>query len=208
MNEVIRILIVDDHPIVREGLVAMLSRRADLQVAGEAGNGREALALCAATQPDIVLTDLRMPEMDGVALIHHLREVAPQTRVIVLTTYDGDEDIYRALAAGAMAYLLKDAPRDELLTTIRAVYNGRRHIPPEVAARLAERMTATELTERELAVLHLIAQGHSNKSIGDQLHIAEGTVKAHVNSILSKLNARDRTHAVTIAYQRGLISLR
>ncbi len=208
MSEVIHILIVDDHPIVREGLVAMLNRRADLQVVGEASNGREALQLCAATQPDIVLTDLRMPEMDGVTLIQHLCDVAPKTRVIVLTTYDSDEDIYRALAAGAMAYLLKDAPRDELLTTIRAVHSGRRHIPPEVAARLAERITTNELTEREREVLRLIAQGYSNKSIGDQLHIAEGTVKAHVNSILGKLGARDRTHAVTIAYQRGLLSLR
>lgn len=207
MSEVIHILIVDDHPIVREGLVAMLNRRADLQVVGEASNGREALQLCAATQPDIVLTDLRMPEMDGVTLIQHLCDVAPKTRVIVLTTYDSDEDIYRALAAGAMAYLLKDAPRDELLTTIRAVHSGRRHIPPEVAARLAERITTNELTEREREVLRLIAQGYSNKSIGDQLHIAEGTVKAHVNSILGKLGARDRTHAVTIAYQRGLLSL-
>lgn len=208
MSEVIHILIVDDHPIVREGLVAMLNRRADLQVVGEASNGREALQLCAATQPDIVLTDLRMPEMDGVTLIQHLCDVAPKTRVIVLTTYDSDEDIYRALAAGAMAYLLKDAPRDELLTTIRAVHSGRRHIPPEVAARLAERIATNELTEREREVLQLIAQGYSNRRIGDQLHIAEGTVKAHVNSILGKLNARDRTHAVTIAYQRGLLNLR
>jgi len=207
MTDMIRILVVDDHPIVREGWVSMLNRREDMEVVAEASNGIEAIEQFNATQPDIVLTDLRMPEMDGVGLIQHLREQVANVRIIVLTTYDGDENIYRALEAGAMAYLLKDAPRDDLLNTIRTVYKGRKHIPPEVAIRLAERINVNDLSTRELDVLKLIAQGNSNKAIGEQLFIAEGTVKAHVNNILSKLNANDRTHAVTIAYQRGILSL-
>lgn len=207
MPEVIRILIVDDHPIVREGWASMLNRRDDMQVVGEAANGVDALNQYAEIQSDIILTDLRMPEMDGVELIRKLREITPDVRVIVLTTYDGDENIYRALEAGAMAYLLKDAPRDELLNTIRTVHSGRKHIPPDVAVQLADRINVDDLSERETEVLRLIAQGNSNKVIGEQLYIAEGTVKAHVNSILGKLNANDRTHAVTIAYQRGILSI-
>ncbi len=207
MSDVIRILIVDDHPIVREGWVSMINRREDMQVVGEAENGTDAINQHADLQPDVVLTDLRMPEMDGVELIRRLRELAPDVRVIVLTTYDGDENIYRALEAGAMAYLLKDAPRDDLLNTIRAVHSGRKHIPSDVAVRLADRINANDLSDREIEVLRLIAQGNSNKIIGEQLHIAEGTVKAHVNNILGKLNANDRTHAVTIAYRRGILDL-
>lgn len=207
MSEVIRILIADDHPIVREGWVSMLNRRDDMQVVGEAQNGADALTCYAEVQPDVVLTDLRMPEMDGVALIHRLRDITPDVRVIVLTTYDGDENIYRALEAGAMAYILKDAPREDLLQTIRTVHSGRKHIPPDVAVRLADRINASDLSVREIEVLRLIAEGNSNKVIGEQLYIAEGTVKAHVNSILGKLSANDRTHAVTIAYQRGILKL-
>lgn len=207
MSDVIRILIVDDHPIVREGWVSMLNRREDMQVVGEANDGAEALALYAETHPDVILTDLRMPEMDGVTLIEQLHQINHEIPVIVLTTYDGDENIYRALEAGAMAYLLKDAPRDNLLTAIRTVHGGRKHIPPDVAVRLAERISTNDLTSREVEVLTLIAQGRSNRQIGDDLHIAEGTVKAHVNSILGKLGANDRTHAVTIAFQRGILNL-
>jgi two-component system NarL family response regulator len=209
MNPVtpIRILIADDHPVVREGLAAMIKRRTDMTVVAEANHGQEAVALFHQHQPDVVLMDLRMPEMDGVEAILTIREQTPEARVIVLTTYDTDEDIYRALRAGAKAYLLKDTPREELLDTIRAVSAGRTRVPSDVAAKLVERVSSETLTTREVDVLRLIVAGHSNREIATRLYISEGTVKTHVNHILMKLGVSDRTQAVTTALKRGLVSL-
>jgi len=209
MNPVapIRILIADDHPVVREGLAAMIKRRTDMTVVAEANHGQEAVALFHQHQPDVVLMDLRMPEMDGVEAILTIREQTPEARVIVLTTYDTDEDIYRALRAGAKAYLLKDTPREELLDTIRAVSAGRTRVPSDVAAKLVERVSSETLTAREVDVLRLIVAGHSNREIATLLYISEGTVKTHVNHILMKLGVSDRTQAVTTALKRGLVSL-
>lgn len=201
------ILISDDHAVVREGLAAMLSRRAEMQVVAEASNGVQAVELAFKYKPDILLMDLRMPQMGGVEAIRAIRAEWPEARVIVLTTYDGDEDIYRALQAGAKGYLLKDTPREELLEAIHAVHAGRKHIPSEVAAKLAERLTSEALTEREQEVLQLIVAGQSNKEIGASLNITEGTVKVHVNSLLNKLGVSDRTQAVTEALRRGLVHL-
>ena len=203
----IRILIADDHPIVREGLAALLNRATDMEVVAEASNGREALKQFLRCRPDIVLVDLRMPEMDGVDAILAIRERAPDARVIVLTTYDGDEDIYRGLRAGAKAYLLKDAPREELMECIRAVQAGRMWIPPDVAAKLATRMGDQDLTSRELEVLRLMVRGKSNKEIGNSLGVSEGTVKIHVNHILEKLKVSGRTEATTAALKRGIVRL-
>lgn len=203
----LRILVVDDHPVVRHGLVALINHQADMAVVGEAANGRAAVEQCIALQPDVTLMDLRMPELDGVEAIDQIRAVIPQARIIVLTTFDADEDIYRGLRAGAMAYLLKDAPPAELLDAIRTVAAGRKRIPSDVAAKLAERMNSPELTARELDVLRLLVAGRSNKEIGTALTIAEGTVRAHLNSIFQKLAAQDRTHAATIAIKRGLVRL-
>jgi two-component system NarL family response regulator len=174
---------------------------------GQAEDGRAAIAAFREHQPDVMLMDLRMPRMDGVDAIAAILRVEPQARIIVLTTFAGDEDIHRALRLGARAYLLKDAFGDEILAAIRAVHAGRRHVPPEVAARLAERPIDRDLTVREIEVLEAIARGHGNRGIGELLSIAEGTVKAHVNSILGKLEAKDRTEAAMIALKRGIIRL-
>lgn len=203
----IRILLADDHPVVRQGLAAMIAREPDMAVVGEAENGREVVRQFQDFRPDVVLMDLRMPEMDGVDAILAIRELSPKARVVVLTTYDDDEDIYHGLRAGARAYLLKDAPPDELLEAIRAVHAGHKRIPPEIAAKLTDRMACPELTERELEVLRLIANGKTNLAIASLLGVAEGTVKFHVNNILSKLGAEDRTQAVTLALKRGLVRL-
>jgi DNA-binding NarL/FixJ family response regulator len=203
----LRIMIADDHFIVRMGLVAVVNTQADMSVIAEATNGAQAVEMYRQHRPDVVLMDVRMPEMNGIDAIAAIRKDYADARFIVLTTYDGDEDIYRALQAGARAYLLKDMLRDELVETIRAVYAGQRRIPAEVANRLAERMNRTQLTARELEVLGLIAQGKSNKIIAADLSISEGTVKIHVNNILSKLGVSDRTHAATFALQRGIIHL-
>jgi two-component system NarL family response regulator len=203
----IRILIVDDHPVVREGLAAIINRQPDMLVVAEANNGQQAIESFRQHALDVTLMDLRMPVVNGVEAITAIRKEFPDSRFIVLTTYDGDEDIFRALQAGAQGYLLKDMFREELLDAIRAVHAGRRRIPNAVATRLAERMSHTELTSRELEVLRLIAGGKSNKEIGAALDITEGTVKGHVNNILSKLNVSDRTQAVTTALQRGIVHL-
>ena len=203
----IRVLIADDHIVVREGLVAILNRQDDLIVVGEAANGREALEQWRKHQPNITLMDLRMPEMSGVAAIDAIRAEDDQALIIILTTYDSDEDVYRAMWAGAKAYVLKDAHREELLECIRRVCRGQMFVSPEVAAKLASRISEEELTNRELEILTLLAEGKSNKLIARELNISEGTVKTHVKSILEKLDATSRTEAVAVAARRGLITL-
>ena len=203
----IRILIVDDHLVVRIGLRSMIDTQSDMVVDAEAANGQEAVALFREHRPEIALMDLRMPVMGGVEATIAIRGDFPDARIIVLTTYDGDEDIYRALQAGARAYLLKDIPRDEFLNDVRAVHSGQYCIPPAVAARLAQRLPFLDLSSRELDVLRLIVQGMSNKEIGGALSITESTVKNHVNSILAKLKVNDRTQAATTALRRGIVVL-
>ncbi len=203
----IRILIADDHLVVREGLVAILNRQSDMTVIGEAGNGHEALEQWRNHRPDVTLMDLRMPEMSGVETIIAIREEDDKASVIILTTYDSDEDVYRGMRAGAKAYLLKDAHREELLNCIRAVYAGKTFISPGVASKLASRLREDELTPRELEILNLVAQGLSNKLIARALAISEGTVKTHVKNLLEKLDATSRTEALAVAARRGLITL-
>ncbi len=203
----IQILIADDHPIVRDGLNAVINDQPDMEVVAEAANGKDAVELALQYRPDVTLIDLRMPQKNGVEAVTAIRAEWPQARIIILTTYDGDEDIYRALQAGAQAYLLKGMPRAELLDTIRAVHAGHKRLPPEVATKLAERISAAELTDRERQVLKLIVEGYSNKEIGERLSITEGTVKSHVNGVLGKLGVHDRTQAVTEAVRRGIVHL-
>jgi two-component system, NarL family, response regulator len=203
----IRILIADDHPIVREGIASIIERRPDMQVVAEASHGKEAVELFAQHRPDVVLMDLRMPEMDGPEAIGVILKEFPQARIIILTTYDGDEYVFQALRAGAKAFVLKDSPREHLLEIIRTVYAGRSYLPPEVATKLAARMSRRELTTREQAVLRLMTAGKTNHDIASELFIAEATVKSHINSILSKMQVHDRTQAVTLALKRGLVSL-
>ncbi len=202
-----RIMVVDDHPIVRDGLTALIERREDMTVVAQAANAAEAIAAFREQRPDVTLMDLRLPDRDGVSAIEAIRQEFPQARMLVVTTFDGDVDIQRALRAGAMGYILKDTPREQLMDAIRTVYNGGFCVPPEVASKLAEHYGIPKLTARELEVLRLIAQGKSNATVGADLTITEGTVKLHVNSILSKLAANDRTHAVIIALRRGLLHL-
>ncbi|MBW4470630.1 MAG: response regulator transcription factor [Stenomitos rutilans HA7619-LM2] len=202
----IRVLIVDDHLIVQEGIAAIINEEEDMTVIGRAKNGIEAIELFRQLQPDVTLMDLRMPEMGGVEAITALCAEFNTARTIVLTTYDGDEDIYRGLRAGAKGYLLKDSKPSELRTAIRTVYSGQQYIPSHVGAKLVERMNNPELTDRELEVLQLVAQGMSNLEIGVALTITESTVKSNINRILSKLGAKDRTQATIIAMKRGLTS--
>ena len=206
-KESIRVLIVEDHHVVRQGLVALLNVVDGLEVVGEAADGVEAIAQFRKHQPAITLIDLRLPRLSGVEVIERIRMETPQARFIVLTTYDGDEDIYRALQAGARAYLLKGMTSEELITTIRAVHAGRSYIPPAIAEKLAERMGTQELTPREFDVLEQIVHGKSNKDVAAELEISEATVKTHVNSLLSKLGVTDRTQATTAAIQRGIVPL-
>ena len=203
----IRIIVVDDQAVVRQGFVSLISTVADMRVIAEGTNGREAVALYREHRPDVVLMDLRMPEMGGVEAIAAIRREFSDAKVIVLTTYDGDEDIYRSLQAGAQGYLLKDMFFDELESAIRAVHAGGRKIPGVVAERLAGRMGGSDLTGRELEVLELIVRRRSNKEIGAALGISEATVKSHINSILGKLGVTDRTQAATTALQRGIVHL-
>lgn len=203
----IRILAVDDHPLLREGIAALIASQPDMDLVAEAADGREAIAQFRNHHPDITLMDLQMPNMEGVDSMLAIRGEFPQARIIVLTTYTGDVQVLRALKAGARAYLLKGLLRKELLETIRAVHAGQKRIPPEIAAQLAEYASEDTLTSRELDVLRLIAAGNANKQIAAQLSITEETVKGHVKNILSKLRANDRTHAVTIGLKRGIIKL-
>jgi DNA-binding NarL/FixJ family response regulator len=206
-TEKIRVLVVEDHHVVRQGLVALLSVEDGLEVVAQAADGVEAIAQFRKHQPAVTLIDLRLPRLSGVEVIERVRMETPGARFIVLTTYDGDEDIYRALQAGARAYLLKGMTSEELISTIRAVHAGKQHIPPAVAQRLAERVGMEELTQRELDVLEQIVRGKSNKEIAVELEISEATVKTHINSLLSKLGVSDRTQAATAAIQRGIVPL-
>jgi DNA-binding NarL/FixJ family response regulator len=206
-KEAIRVLVVEDHNVVRQGLVALLKVTDGLEVVGEAADGVEAVAQFRKHQPEITLIDLRLPKLGGVDVISLIRKESPQARFIVLTTYDGDEDIYRALKAGAKAYLLKGMTSEELVTAIHAVHAGKSHIPPAVAERLAERMRSEELTPRESDVLVQIVRGRSNKEIASELQISEATVKTHINSLLAKLGVTDRTQAATAAIRRGIVPL-
>ncbi|HZL53000.1 MAG TPA: response regulator transcription factor [Terracidiphilus sp.] len=204
-KETIRVLIVEDHNVVRQGLVALLNVVEGLEVVGEAADGVEAIAEYRKSRPDITLVDLRLPKLSGVEVIQRIRMEAPHARLIVLTTYDGDEDIYRALKAGAKGYLLKGMTTEELIATIREVHAGRAHIPPAIAEKLAERMGTEDLTPREADVLEQIVNGKSNKEIATELAISEATVKTHINSLLSKLGVTDRTQAATAAIRRGIV---
>ncbi len=205
MMEAIRVLVVDDHHVVRQGLVALLKTVPEMNVVAEASDGRQAVELFKKHQPDVTVMDLRLPVMTGVEAIREIRREFPAARIIVLTTFDGDEDIYRALQAGARGYLLKDMAGDDLMDAIRAVHAGKSRIPAAIAQRLAERVSGADLTAREMDVLKLIVAGKSNKEIGRDLYITEATVKTHINSLLSKLGVTDRTQAATTALQRGLV---
>ena len=204
---VIRVLIVDDHAIVQQGLAAIIDEESDLTVIGRAMDGIEAIEQFRQEQPDVTLMDLRMPRMGGVEAIMAICAEFNTARIIVLTTYDGDEDIYRGLRSGAKGYLLKDCKPNELRTAIRTVHNGQQYIPPNVAAKLVQRMINPELSDRELEVLQLVAQGMSNLEISTALGITESTVKSNMNRILSKLGVKDRTQATIIALKRGIASL-
>jgi DNA-binding NarL/FixJ family response regulator len=203
----IRILTVDDHPMLREGLASMIEAQSDMVLIGEAANGREAVESFRTHRPDVTLMDLQMPDMNGVEAIHAIRGEFPDARIVVLTTYKGDVQALRALKAGAAGYLLKSMLRKELLETIRTVHAGKRRIPPEIAMEIAEHAADDALTDREIAVLKRVALGSANKQIAVSLGISEETVKAHMKNILAKLSANDRTHAVTIALSRGIIQV-
>lgn len=203
----IRVLVIEDHPVVRQGLVALLSNAPDIEVVGSAADGLEGIEVFNSLRPDVTLIDLQMPRLGGVEAIQRLRSEWPDARVIVLTTFDGDEDIYRAIQAGAKAYLLKGMEVEELLTTIRTVHTGHARVPSSIAEKLAQRVSSQDLTTREVDVLQRIVAGRANKEIANDLNISEATVKSHVNSLLGKLGVDDRTHAAVIALQRGIVHL-
>jgi DNA-binding NarL/FixJ family response regulator len=203
----IRVLSVDDHPLLREGIAALVNAEADMKMVAEASNGQEAIEKFRLHRPDVTLMDLQMPGSNGIEAIIDIHNEFPNARIIVLTTYTGDVQVLRALRGGAQGYILKGHVHRELLETIRAVHAGKKRIPPEVAAELADHAAEDNLTSRETDVVRLIASGNANKVIAYQLSISEETVKTHVTNILSKLGANDRTHAVTIALKRGIIEL-
>jgi len=203
----IRAVIADDHPVVREGLRALVNSQQDMKVVGEAANGQQAVEQFLLHLPDILLLDLRMPEMNAIEAMHAILEKAPEARIIVLSTYNLDEDIYRSLKAGAKAYLLKDSPREQLLESIRSVHAGLLSISPSIGVRLAARLSGPDLTDREVDITRLVVAGKTNKEIGASLKIAEGTVKVHISHVLKKLGAGGRTDAIRIALERGIVHL-
>jgi len=203
----LRIMVVDDHYLVRMGLASIIAVEPDMKVCAEASSGEQAQALFRDHRPDVTLMDLRLPGMNGADTIQAIRREVPDARFVMLSTYVCDEEIYGALQAGAMAYLVKSVQRDELTTAIRKAAVGQRHIPAEVAARLADRVAGSQLSSREIEVLRLLVSGRRNREVANALDITEGTVKLHVSSILGKLGAEDRTEAVTIALQRGIVQL-
>jgi DNA-binding NarL/FixJ family response regulator len=206
-HSLIRILTVDDHPLLRKGIAALINAEPDMKLVAEASNGEEAIEAFRSHRPDVTLMDLQMPGLNGLEAIDRIRSEFRDARIIVLTTYTGDIQVLRALRAGARAYILKGHVHKELLEAIRAVHAGQKRIPPDIAAELAEHAMDDELTGREIDVLKLVAAGNGNKQIADQLSIGEATVKSHVTNILSKLGANDRSHAVTIGLTRGIIEL-
>ena len=206
-SESIRILTVDDHQLLREGIAAVIESQEDMNLVAQASNGREAVESFRRLRPDVTLMDLRMPDMSGIEAITAIRSEFPDARIVVLTTYAGDAQAAAALKAGAVGYLLKNLVRKELLETIRAVHSGKRRVPPEIATEIAEHVADDALTGREIEVLRRVAAGKSNKLIAAELDISEGTVKTHMKSILPKLDASDRTHAVMIALKRGILDL-
>jgi DNA-binding NarL/FixJ family response regulator len=206
-HEVIRILTVDDHQLLREGIVAVLERQEDMSVVGQAGSGREAIESFRRLRPDVTLMDLRMPDMSGLEAISAIKTEFSNARIVVLTTYAGDVQAAAALKAGAAGYLLKNLVRKELVETIRTVHAGKRSVPVEIATEIAEHVADDNLTDREIEVLRRVAAGKSNKLVAAELDISEGTVKTHMKSILPKLDASDRTHAVMIALKRGILEL-
>ena len=203
----IRVLYADDHPAMRKGIASILANEADMELVGEASNGLEAVALHRTLRPDVTLIDLRMPELDGIAASKAILKHAPGARIIALTSYDGDQDIYRAIEAGVRGYILKEMVHTDVLRAIRTVQAGKRLMPAEVAERLSEYFPQMALTPREVEVLSFVAKGMANKEIAHQLGTASGTIKMHIQNILAKLEASDRTHAVTIALERGILHL-
>jgi DNA-binding NarL/FixJ family response regulator len=206
-TEVLGILCVDDHPLVRKGIAAILANEKDMKLIAEAGSGTEAVGAFRQFHPDVTLMDLRMPGMDGIEATKEIRKIDPEAKIIALTSYDGDQEIYRALEAGVRGYILKESVHTEIVRAIRVVQTGKRLMPPEVAERLSEHFPQVALTPREIEVLQHVAKGLGNKEIGVRLGTAAGTVKMHLQNILSKLGASDRTHAVTLAIRRGIIHI-
>ncbi len=203
----IRVILADDHPVVRDGLANMIRQQPDMEVVAEAEDGEEAVTLFEAHKPDVMVLDLRMPKRDGVAVVQLVLERHPKARLLIMTTYDGDEDIFRSLSQGAKGYILKDAPRQEILSAIRSVSEDRSYTSSSIATKALQRMVKPSLTTRELDVLQQLSQGRSNKDIARRLQITEGTAKTHVKAILTKLDAISRTEAVALAHKRGLIHL-
>ena len=206
-NKRIRILIVDDHPVVRAGLSSMLATQPGIDVVGSASSGEEALDMVRRDMPDVVLLDLRMPGMSGIDTLLALKAMKAAARVIILTSFEMDENIYRAVQAGALGYLLKDTSQSQMLEAITTVHSGRRYIPSQIAARLAERMMRSNLTAREVEILEMLAKGLTNKQIGTALSISDNTVRNHVNSIMEKMEVSDRTEAVAVAIQQGILQI-